>query len=241
MKLSIAIPCYNEALNIPLIVTRLREIIVGRDDVEVLLVDNGSKDNTADVLRRELQEGDAIRVITVPVNQGYGYGILRGLEAASGEVLAWTHADMQTDPRDVLIAFDLYKEHAGQKIIVKGKRRNRQLLERFLLLACNRLRLLYLGCRLMMLMRSQSCSHANSIRNLSRPARRMIFRWIYTYCTKRGYTVIAFWKYQSILPNVFTVRQRVVATGKRALLIRRTFAYIFDLRRELAAQQGQDS
>ncbi|NKW80864.1 glycosyltransferase family 2 protein [Ochrobactrum pecoris] len=122
MKLSIAIPCYNEALNIPLIVTRLREIIVGRDDVEVLLVDNGSKDNTADVLRRELQEGDAIRVITVPVNQGYGYGILRGLEAASGEVLAWTHADMQTDPRDVLIAFDLYKEHAGQKIIVKGKK-----------------------------------------------------------------------------------------------------------------------
>ena len=64
----IVIPCYNEALNIPLIVARLREITVGRSDVEVLLVDNGSRDDSAAVLQRELQGDSVVRAVTVPVN-----------------------------------------------------------------------------------------------------------------------------------------------------------------------------
>ena len=49
MRLSLVIPCYNEARNLPLLVARLRETFV-RDDVEVVLVDNGSTDGSAAVL-----------------------------------------------------------------------------------------------------------------------------------------------------------------------------------------------
>ena len=47
------------------------------------------------------------RVVTVPVNLGYGHGILSGLREAKGDYLAWTHADLQTDPADVVKAWEL--------------------------------------------------------------------------------------------------------------------------------------
>ena len=49
MKLSIIVPCYNEAENIPLILKKFAGIIK-RNDIEVLLVNNGSKDNSQEVL-----------------------------------------------------------------------------------------------------------------------------------------------------------------------------------------------
>jgi hypothetical protein len=45
------------------------------------------------------------------VNQGYGFGILSGLKECTGEFLGWTHADMQTDPKDLLKAFNIIKEN----------------------------------------------------------------------------------------------------------------------------------
>lgn len=57
MKLSIVVPCYDEAENIPLILKRFGEVIK-RDDIEVILVDNGSRDSSAQVISR-LQIGRA--------------------------------------------------------------------------------------------------------------------------------------------------------------------------------------
>ena len=132
IALSIIIPCYNEAGNIPLIVARLRELFGEREDVEILLVDNGSSDGSGLVFSQQLAACDAarFRLVTVPVNQGYGYGILSGVAQAEGCTLAWTHADMQTDPADVLTAFDRYKDKIeANECIVKGKRRNRELVD----------------------------------------------------------------------------------------------------------------
>lgn len=242
MKLSIAIPCYNEALNIPLIVPRLREIMAGRDDIEVLLVDNGSKDNTADVLRHELREGDAIRAVTVPVNQGYGYGILQGLEAASGDVLAWTHADMQTDPRDVLTAFDLYKEHTGQKVIVKGRRRNRRLLETFFTFGMQLVASAALGVRL------------DDVNAQPKLFSRAFYQEFIANRAPHDFSLDLYLLYQARMHNYrilevpvyFAKRLHGEAKGggswkTRIKLIKRTFAYIFDLRRELATQQEPTS
>ena len=108
MKLSIVVPCYNEADNIPLILERFDEVIK-TDEVEVILVNNGSTDNSAVVLDELLPNYSFARTVFVPVNQGYGYGILQGLNAAEGDYIGWTHADMQTDPADVLKALDIIK------------------------------------------------------------------------------------------------------------------------------------
>ena len=55
MKLSIVLPCYNEAENIPLILKRFNEVIK-REDIEVLLVDNGSNDHSSQVISQLLQK-----------------------------------------------------------------------------------------------------------------------------------------------------------------------------------------
>ncbi|ATE74804.1 glycosyl transferase family 2 [Lysobacter capsici] len=125
MSLSLVIPCYNEAANLPLLVARLRETFLD-DRAEVVLVDNGSTDDSPAVLARLLAGQERIRSVRVEVNQGYGYGILTGLRAARGDLLGWTHADMQTDPQDALRGLALYDQAADPaRLFVKGRRYGR--------------------------------------------------------------------------------------------------------------------
>lgn len=125
IRLSLVIPCYNEARNLPLVVARCREAFT-RADVEVVLVDNGSTDDTPAVLMNLLHDGGTVRSIRVERNEGYGHGILMGLRAAKGDILGWTHADMQTDPVDALAGLALFDAAAApERLFVKGVRRGR--------------------------------------------------------------------------------------------------------------------
>lgn len=122
-RLSLVIPCYNEAANLPLLVQRLRESFLD-PRCEVILVDNGSSDDSPAVLAALLAGQSRIRSLRVERNQGYGYGILAGLRAAQGEVLGWTHADLQTDPVDALRGLELFAADADE-CFVKGRRYGR--------------------------------------------------------------------------------------------------------------------
>ncbi len=125
MRLTLVIPCYNEAKNLPLLVARLREIFV-RDDIEAILVDNGSTDDSPAVLAALLAKPSRIRSVRVDTNQGYGFGILAGLAAATGDIIGWTHADMQTDPADALRALEMFDASPHpEALFVKGKRYGR--------------------------------------------------------------------------------------------------------------------
>lgn len=128
-SLSIVIPCYNEKDNLPLIFDRLSDACGHRsDEMEVILVDNGSTDGSLEVMHALCERYDMqswIRIHRIEVNQGYGAGILSGLAQGSGRWLGWTHADMQTDPHDVLRAFDKLSAWQDGEAIIKGKRRGR--------------------------------------------------------------------------------------------------------------------
>ena len=131
MKLSIIVPCYNEEKNIPLILEKFNSVIKN-EKIEVILVNNGSTDNSAKILEKVLPKYFFARTILVPVNQGYGYGILQGLKEAKGDFLGWTHADMQTDPKDVIKAYEiLEKENWNKNIYVKGDRKGRPFFDQF--------------------------------------------------------------------------------------------------------------
>jgi glycosyltransferase involved in cell wall biosynthesis len=123
MRLSLVIPCYNESANLPLLLERCKEL-TRRSDAEVVLVDNGSTDESPLVLIELLPRYPGCRSVRVERNQGYGYGILEGLRAARGEILGWTHADMQTDPQDALRGMALFEQH-GPNIFAKGRRYGR--------------------------------------------------------------------------------------------------------------------
>lgn len=126
MKLSIVVPCFNEAENIPLLLDRFNETI-GKKNIEVILVNNGSTDGSATVINKLIPKFCFVRTVMVSVNQGYGYGILQGLKAADGDYIGWTHADMQTDPADIVRAYQIIKKRKGEKIFVKGRRKGRPL------------------------------------------------------------------------------------------------------------------
>ena len=122
--LSLVIPCYNEARNLPDLIARCQSV-VAQADMEIILVDNGSQDETARILAAGLKDQEKIRSVGVVLNQGYGFGILEGLRAAKGDILAWTHADLQTDPADALRGLEIFQKNPGKKIFVKGKRHGR--------------------------------------------------------------------------------------------------------------------
>lgn len=130
LRISLVIPCYNEARNLPLLVERCRAALP-RDRVEVVLVDNGSTDDTPEVLKSLEIGSDNIHSLRVELNEGYGHGIFSGLRAAATDLLAWTHADMQTDPADLLeglALFDAARE--PEKLFVKGRRHGRPAADR---------------------------------------------------------------------------------------------------------------
>lgn len=127
MRFSLVIPCYNEAANLPLLLERCKEL-AAESGIEIVLVDNGSTDHTRELLLELLPKYPGCRSVRVDVNRGYGFGIVSGLKAASGKILGWTHADMQTDPLDTLRGLMLF-EKQGENIFVKGRRYGRPLMD----------------------------------------------------------------------------------------------------------------
>ncbi len=147
IKLSIVVPCYNEEKNIPLILQRFAEVIE-RDDVEVILVDNGSTDNSSAVLAELLPKYAFARTVKVEVNEGYGFGVCSGLKAGVGEYIGWTHADMQTDPKDVITALNIVEQHPDEAVFVKGDRKGRPLMDVFFTMGMSFFETLYMGRKL---------------------------------------------------------------------------------------------
>ena len=129
MKLSIIIPCYNEELSLNKLVDNCLSKI--NDNVEIILVDNGSTDSTFKSLIN-LNLPYNIIPLRIDKNIGYGDGILQGLKHSKGEIVSWTHADLQTDVSDVIIGFNQFEEDLiNKKCMVKGIRKNRNIIDSF--------------------------------------------------------------------------------------------------------------
>jgi len=148
VKLSIIVPCYNEAKNIPLILEKFASVIE-RDDIEVILVNNGSTDNSQMVLDELLPKYLFAKVVKVEVNQGYGFGIVSGLLESKGEFIGYTHADMQTDPADPLKALEIIEKQSNPtKCYIKGDRKGRPLFDQFFTIGMSFFETLFLGTKL---------------------------------------------------------------------------------------------
>lgn len=126
-KLSVILPCYNESKSIHEILDRFSS--VRTNDSELILVNNGSTDNTAAILKTELKNPKYkfARSVTIKKNQGYGHGIVFGLKNARGEFMAFSHADLQCDPSDIFRAYRVLNSLKNpDTALIKGNRTGRK-------------------------------------------------------------------------------------------------------------------
>lgn len=98
MKLSIVIPVYNEVHTVETILAAVKAVDVSPLSREIIIVDDGSKDGTRDVLARI--KDPEVKVILHEVNRGKGAGLRTGFAATTGDIILIQDADMEYDPRE---------------------------------------------------------------------------------------------------------------------------------------------
>lgn len=97
-SLTVSMPAYNEAANIAQMVDLVRERVSPLvSDFEIIVVNDGSADETGAIVRRLAEQDARVRLIEHPVNQGYGAAVADGIWAASKELVFFTDSDLQFD------------------------------------------------------------------------------------------------------------------------------------------------
>ena len=129
MELTVVIPAYNERENLPNLVEQFRPILTELP-VQLLIVDNGSDDGSAEYLRTIQDE--QVKILILKKNRGYGGGILAGLAEADTPYVGYTHADLQVPPSSLLQAYNILSHHKDRKLLIKGIRKERPRLDSYI-------------------------------------------------------------------------------------------------------------
>lgn len=140
MKVSLVVPCFDESENIPRLIEEIDQMARGLPhEVEILLVDDGSRDDTPALIKAQAQRDPRYRAIIFRRNFGQTAAMVAGFDHATGDVIVPLDADLQNDPADVP---RLLAEVEKGFDVVSGWRKNRQdklLSRRFPSVLANRL------------------------------------------------------------------------------------------------------
>ncbi len=132
VRLSLVVPCLNEAENLPRLFREIDDVIEEHSlDAEVILVDDGSSDSTGELILAQAGKDPRYKAVIFRRNFGQTAAMVAGIDFASGEVIVPLDADLQNDPKDIprLLA-EINKGYD----VVSGWRKNRHdklLLRRF--------------------------------------------------------------------------------------------------------------
>ena len=119
-KLSIIMPCYNEKATIEKILDEVMAVDLGATKKEIIIVDDGSKDGTHDILKKLAEINKSITLIFQEYNQGKGAALKRGILESTGDVVVIQDADLEYDPEEYKRL--LYPIERGQADVVYGSR-----------------------------------------------------------------------------------------------------------------------
>ena len=110
--ISILIPCYNEAQSLPILIPKLEDIAnnLKQYDWEFLCVNDGSKDNTLEVLRELRQIYNRVNYIDLSRNYGKENAMLAGFDYVKGECMVIMDADLQHPPHVILQMLEKWEE-----------------------------------------------------------------------------------------------------------------------------------
>ena len=122
MDLSVVIPLYNEEDNVKPLVQAVRSALTGKIAYELILVDDGSNDATAEIAKRELSKSD--KVIEFTRNYGQSAAMAAGIDQSVGRLVVTLDGDLQNPPDDIMKMIDYL--HEKECDVVAGWRKNRQ-------------------------------------------------------------------------------------------------------------------
>lgn len=119
-KLSVIIPCYNEKDTIEKILIEVKRVNLGNTKKELLIVDDGSKDGTREILKKIAKTDKSIKLLFQEKNQGKGAALKKGILQSTGDVVIIQDADLEYDPAEYPRL--LYPIERGQADVVYGSR-----------------------------------------------------------------------------------------------------------------------
>ena len=124
VEFSIIIPIYNEELNIPNLVTRLRPVVekIGMS-YELVFVNDGSRDNSIHLIKALAQTDERVRYIDFSRNFGHQIAVSAGVDLCKGNIIAIIDADLQDPPELIEEMIGLIKQ--GNEVVY-AKRRSRK-------------------------------------------------------------------------------------------------------------------
>jgi dolichol-phosphate mannosyltransferase len=107
VQISIVIPVHNEADNIVPLLEEIVGVMHGADVYEIIVVDDGSNDQTGQVLKQALEQVPTLRVIQHELSCGQSTAVYTGVKAAKYPIIATLDGDGQNDPADIPRLYDL--------------------------------------------------------------------------------------------------------------------------------------
>ena len=124
------ISCYNEEENLPTLFDQIK-IYNLEKYFEIIIVNNGSKDNSAKVINDYKKKFSEVLFLDIKEDIGWGYGILNGLRLSTSKYVGWTHGDLQYDLKELINVYKIIQENDKKynTILVKGLRKKRKLIE----------------------------------------------------------------------------------------------------------------
>lgn len=100
IKLSILIPVYNEQATIGELIDRVLDVDIGLVRKEIIITDDGSTDQSPEIIAQKQESSTIIKVLTSNSNMGKGAAIRSGLEYATGDIILIQDADLELDPSE---------------------------------------------------------------------------------------------------------------------------------------------
>jgi dolichol-phosphate mannosyltransferase len=108
VKLSVVIPAHNEEGSIGRTVTGIVDVLVREGiDYEIVVIDDGSSDQTAALVARVAENDGRVRCVSSPYRNGFGFAVRAGLEQYTGDAVAIMMADGSDSPEDLLSYYRL--------------------------------------------------------------------------------------------------------------------------------------